>query len=85
VASPTSIFLRQLGHGLAGRIALGDLAALTNVEGGGSTELLAEIAGLGDAFLAKAPLTSASSRLTQIPPGMGRNFSHVLSLVWSAR
>jgi hypothetical protein len=49
---PDLVFLRELGHCLAGGVPVGDLAALTDIEGGGPAELLAVGAGLGDAFLA---------------------------------
>ena len=42
---------RQLGHGLAVGVALGDLALLADIQRGGPAELLALSAGLGDADL----------------------------------
>ena len=44
----------KLRHGLAGGIPLGDLALLGDIERGGSTELLAILARLGDAGLGAA-------------------------------
>ncbi|OKO69467.1 hypothetical protein AC630_36725 [Bradyrhizobium sp. AS23.2] len=45
------VFFCQRGHCLACSIALGDLLALACIKGGGSTEPLALLAGLGDAGL----------------------------------
>src|SRR4029077_255555 len=46
------VFDRQIGHGLASSVAVGDLAPLTGIEGGGPAELGTLALGPRDTFIA---------------------------------
>lgn len=62
---------RQLGHRLAGRVALGDLAALAGVELGRATEQRALGLGAGNAIVAALADQAALCRRTRSPCPLG--------------